>query len=39
VWNYSTAFLFVWHVRRRRTERLEQAYAEAPLLEPKSVKR
>ena len=28
VWNYSTAFLFVWQVRRRRTERLEQAYAE-----------
>jgi len=28
VWNYSTAYLFVWQVRRRRTERLEQAYAE-----------
>jgi ABC-type bacteriocin/lantibiotic exporter with double-glycine peptidase domain len=29
VWNYATAFLFVWQVRRRRTERLEQAYADA----------
>jgi dolichol-phosphate mannosyltransferase len=28
VWNYSTAFLFVWQVRRRRTKWLEQAYAE-----------
>ena len=29
VWNYATAFLFVWQIRRRRTERLEQAYADA----------
>jgi dolichol-phosphate mannosyltransferase len=29
VWNYSTAYLFVWQVQRRRTERLGQAYAEA----------
>ena len=33
VWNYATAFLFVWQIRRRRTERLEQAYAEAARLE------
>jgi dolichol-phosphate mannosyltransferase len=32
VWNYSTAFLFVWQVRRRRTEQLAQAYAEPSLL-------
>ena len=32
VWNYSTAFLFVWQVRRRRTERLDRAYAESPLV-------
>ena len=29
VWNYTTAFLFVWQVRRRRTERLAEAYADA----------
>ena len=29
VWNYSTAYLFVWQVQRRRTVRLGQAYAEA----------
>jgi dolichol-phosphate mannosyltransferase len=29
VWNYSTAYLFVWQVQKRRTERLGQAYAEA----------
>ena len=29
VWNYSTAYLFVWQVRRRRTERLDRAYADA----------
>lgn len=28
VWNYSMAFLFVWHVRRHRTKRLRYAYAE-----------
>ena len=28
VWNYSMAFLLVWHVRRRRTDRLQYAYAE-----------
>jgi dolichol-phosphate mannosyltransferase len=28
VWNYSMAFLFVWHVRRHRTKRLQYAYAE-----------
>jgi hypothetical protein len=39
VWNYSTAFLFVWQVRRRRTERLEQAYAEPMRLESRSANR
>jgi dolichol-phosphate mannosyltransferase len=29
VWNYTTAFLFVWQVRRRRTESLAEAYADA----------
>lgn len=29
VWNYTTAFLFVWQVRRRRTGRLAEAYADA----------
>jgi dolichol-phosphate mannosyltransferase len=29
VWNYATGYLFVWQVRRRRTETLAQAYAEA----------
>ena len=29
VWNYATGFLFVWQVRRRRTERLAEAYADA----------
>jgi dolichol-phosphate mannosyltransferase len=29
VWNYTTGFLFVWQVRRRRTERLAEAYADA----------
>lgn len=29
VWNYSTAYLFVWQVQRRRTVRLGRAYAEA----------
>ncbi len=29
VWNYTTAFLFVWQVRRRRTERLAEAYVDA----------
>jgi dolichol-phosphate mannosyltransferase len=29
VWNYSTAFLFVWQVRRRRTQLLAEAYADA----------
>jgi len=40
VWNYSTAFLFVWQVRKRRTERLEQAYAEpvAPICESLTAK-
>jgi dolichol-phosphate mannosyltransferase len=28
VWNYATAFLFVWQVRRRRTVLLESAYAD-----------
>jgi hypothetical protein len=28
VWNYTTAFLFVWQVRRRRTEILAEAYAD-----------
>lgn len=28
VWNYSTAFLFVWEVRRRRTGRLAEAYTD-----------
>jgi dolichol-phosphate mannosyltransferase len=28
VWNYSTAFLFVWQVRRRRTQLLAEAYAD-----------
>jgi dolichol-phosphate mannosyltransferase len=37
VWNYSTAFLFVWQVRRRRAERLAQSYTEPARLEPKSV--
>lgn len=27
VWNYSMAFLFVWHVRRRRTRQLQSPYA------------
>lgn len=39
VWNYSTAFLFVWQVRRRRTEHLERAYAEPAQLKPGSVSR
>lgn len=39
VWNYSTAFLFVWQVRRRRTERLEHAYAEPVWLETTSIGR
>jgi dolichol-phosphate mannosyltransferase len=34
VWNYSTAFLFVWQVRRRRTEQLKQVYSE-PAWEPR----
>ncbi len=29
VWNYTTGFLFVWQIRRRRTERLAVAYADA----------
>jgi dolichol-phosphate mannosyltransferase len=29
VWNYATGYLFVWQVRRRRTELLAQAYADA----------
>jgi dolichol-phosphate mannosyltransferase len=33
VWNYSMAFLLVWHVRRHRTERLQFAYAEPAWLE------
>jgi dolichol-phosphate mannosyltransferase len=37
VWNYSTAYLFVWQVRKRRTELLEQAYAEPVRLEPRSI--
>jgi dolichol-phosphate mannosyltransferase len=28
VWNYATGYLFVWQIRRRRTETLAQAYAE-----------
>jgi len=28
VWNYSMAFLLVWHVKRHRTDRLQYAYAE-----------
>jgi dolichol-phosphate mannosyltransferase len=28
VWNYSMAFLMVWHVRRHWTERLQHAYAD-----------
>jgi dolichol-phosphate mannosyltransferase len=39
VWNYSTAFLFVWQVRRRRIERLEHAYAEPVRLGPESANR
>lgn len=31
VWNYTTAFLFVWQVRRRRTGLLAEAYADAGL--------
>jgi dolichol-phosphate mannosyltransferase len=34
VWNYSTAFLFVWQVRRRRTEQLKKVYSEPTLGEP-----
>jgi dolichol-phosphate mannosyltransferase len=34
VWNYSTAFLFVWQVRRRRTEQLQQVYSEPAWGEP-----
>jgi dolichol-phosphate mannosyltransferase len=33
VWNYAMAFLLVWHVRRRRTERLQFAYAKPAWLE------
>jgi dolichol-phosphate mannosyltransferase len=33
VWNYTMAFLLVWHVSRRRTERLQFAYAKAAWLE------
>jgi dolichol-phosphate mannosyltransferase len=33
VWNYTMAFLLVWHVRRHRTERLQFAYAEPAWLE------
>lgn len=29
VWNYTTGYLFVWQVRRRRTGRLAEAYADA----------
>jgi hypothetical protein len=36
VWNYATGFLFVWQVRRHRTERLVEAYAE-PLGEARSL--
>jgi len=36
VWNYSTAYLFVWQVSRRRTRQLEQAYAEPARLESSS---
>jgi dolichol-phosphate mannosyltransferase len=39
VWNYSSAFLFVWQVRRRRTERLEHAYAEPGWVEHGSISR
>jgi len=33
VWNYSMAYLLVWHVRRHRTDRLQWAYAEPAWLE------
>lgn len=36
VWNYSMAFLFVWHIRRRRTRRLQYAYAEPAWLKQAS---
>lgn len=36
VWNYSMAFLFVWHIRRRRTERLQSAYTEPAWSEQRS---
>jgi dolichol-phosphate mannosyltransferase len=39
VWNYSTAYLFVWQVRRRRIGRLERAYTETAWLEMPSVSR
>jgi dolichol-phosphate mannosyltransferase len=29
VWNYATAFLFVWRVRKHRTKLLAEAYADA----------
>ena len=29
IWNYATGFLFVWQVRKRRTELLAHAYADA----------
>lgn len=33
VWNYSMAFLLVWHVKRRRSDRLQSAYAEPAWLQ------
>jgi dolichol-phosphate mannosyltransferase len=33
VWNYSMAFLLVWHVKRHRSSRLQYAYAEPTWLQ------
>ena len=36
VWNYSMAYLFVWHVRRHRSRRLQSAYAKPAWLDQDS---
>ncbi len=33
VWNYSMAYLLVWHIKRHRTDRLQFAYAEPAWLQ------
>ncbi len=37
VWNYTMAFLLVWHVKKHRTQRLQHAYAQQSWLVEDSV--